>query len=187
MRSTGGISEDTARGIVEWHGSGALDIARMAQSSPDMRAPLCSHSEHIVAEAVDAFNGECAATLGDVLLRRVPVALGGCWSPPAAAKPPCGSAPSWDGARRSPRRNWKPSKTSAPLFCTNRHALKRRRLETAADLNLPEPVPGDSDQPRGTHEKLRFVGDDSVHSPFGQTQHGSLFITVQTSTFFPAR
>jgi glycerol-3-phosphate dehydrogenase len=79
--NVGGISEDTARGIVEWHGKRALDISRMAQRSPDLRAPLCSHSEHIVAEAVDAFAGECAATLGDVLLRRVPVALGACWSP----------------------------------------------------------------------------------------------------------
>ena len=45
-----------------------------------MRAPLCQHSEHIVAEAVDAFNSQYAETLADALLRRVPVALGGCWS-----------------------------------------------------------------------------------------------------------
>jgi glycerol-3-phosphate dehydrogenase len=76
----GCISENTARGIVEWHGRRALDIARMAQREAALRAPLCSHSEHIVAEAVDAFAGECAVTLGDVLLRRVPVALGACWS-----------------------------------------------------------------------------------------------------------
>jgi glycerol-3-phosphate dehydrogenase len=79
--NVGGISEDTARGIVEWHGKRALDISNMARRSPDLRAPLCSHSEHIVAEAVDAIAGECATTLGDVLLRRVPVALGACWSP----------------------------------------------------------------------------------------------------------
>jgi glycerol-3-phosphate dehydrogenase len=78
--NTGGVSEDTARGIVEWHGKRALEISRMAQRRPELRAPLCSHSEHIVAEAIDAFVGECAVTLGDVLLRRVPVALGGCWS-----------------------------------------------------------------------------------------------------------
>jgi glycerol-3-phosphate dehydrogenase len=76
-----GITQDTARGIVEWHGKRALDISRMAQRSAELRAPLCSHSEHIVAEAVDAFAGEYAVTLGDVLLRRVPVALGACWSP----------------------------------------------------------------------------------------------------------
>ncbi len=79
--NAGGVSEDTARGLVEWHGKRALDIARMAQRSAELRAPLCSHSEHIVAEAVDAIAGECAVTLADVLLRRVPVALGGCWSP----------------------------------------------------------------------------------------------------------
>src|SRR6202011_600296 len=36
----GGISEDTARGIVEWHGKRALDTSRMAQRTPDLRAPL---------------------------------------------------------------------------------------------------------------------------------------------------
>jgi glycerol-3-phosphate dehydrogenase len=96
--NVGGISEDTARGVVEWHGKRALDISRMAQRSPDLRAPLCSHSEHIVAEAVDAIAGECAATLGDVLLRRVPVALGACWSAAcsreAAAR--IGAAMGWD-------------------------------------------------------------------------------------------
>ena len=45
-----------------------------------MRAPLCAHTEHIVAEAVDAFSNQCAVTLADVLLRRVPVAWGNCWS-----------------------------------------------------------------------------------------------------------
>ena len=45
-----------------------------------MRAPLCPHSQHIVAEAVHAYANEQAITLGDVLLRRVPVALGPCWS-----------------------------------------------------------------------------------------------------------
>jgi glycerol-3-phosphate dehydrogenase len=76
----GSVSENTARGIVEWHGKRSLDIARMALSSPILRAPLCQHTEHIVAEAVDAFSNEHAMTLADVLLRRVPVALGGCWT-----------------------------------------------------------------------------------------------------------
>jgi glycerol-3-phosphate dehydrogenase len=75
------ISEGAARAIVEWHGKRALEISRLAQRGAELRAPLCSHTEHIVAEAVDAYDSECAVTLGDVLLRRVPVALGGCWSP----------------------------------------------------------------------------------------------------------
>jgi len=80
IADAGGISETSARGIVEWHGKRSLAIARMALSSAQLRAPLCQHTEHIVAEAIDAFSNECAVTLGDALLRRVPVALGGCWS-----------------------------------------------------------------------------------------------------------
>jgi glycerol-3-phosphate dehydrogenase len=80
IMETGGLNLEAARGIAEWYGKRALMVARTAGSSAEMRAPLCSHTHHIVAEAVDAFNNECAKTLADVLLRRVPVALGACWS-----------------------------------------------------------------------------------------------------------
>jgi glycerol-3-phosphate dehydrogenase len=80
IADAGGISQDSARGIVEWHGKRSLTIARMAISSAELRAPLCQHTEHVVAEAVDAFANECAISMADVLLRRVPVALGACWS-----------------------------------------------------------------------------------------------------------
>jgi glycerol-3-phosphate dehydrogenase len=76
----GSVSEESARGIVEWHGKRAVDIARTALVSAELRAPICPHSSHIVAEVVEAYRKECAVTLGDVLLRRVPVALGPCWS-----------------------------------------------------------------------------------------------------------
>ncbi len=76
----GSVSEETARGIMEWHGQRAMDIARMALVSAELRAPVCPHSSHIVAEVVEAYRREFAVTLGDVLLRRVPVALGACWS-----------------------------------------------------------------------------------------------------------
>jgi glycerol-3-phosphate dehydrogenase len=76
----GAVSEESSRAIVEWHGKRSLDIVRKAQSSAELRTPLCPHSQHIVAEAIDAYRNECAVTLGDVLLRRVPVALGPCWS-----------------------------------------------------------------------------------------------------------
>ena len=128
----GGISEDTARGIVEWHGRRALDISRMAHRSAELRAPLCSHSEHIVAEAVDAFAGECAVTLGDVLLRRVPVALGPCWSPA------CGREAA---ARIGAVMGWNETQSAAQLeaFESERSAFLRRpqrldtMLEAAAD------------------------------------------------------
>jgi len=76
----GSVSEDTARGLMEWHGQRAMDIARMALVSAELRAPICPHSSHIVAEVVEAYRKEFAVSLGDVLLRRVPVALGACWS-----------------------------------------------------------------------------------------------------------
>jgi glycerol-3-phosphate dehydrogenase len=77
---SGSVSEESARGIVEWHGKRAVDIARTALVSAELRAPICPHTSHIVAEVVEAYRKECAVTLGDVLLRRVPVALGPCWS-----------------------------------------------------------------------------------------------------------
>ncbi len=76
----GSISEESARGLVEWHGKRAMEIARMALASPQLRAPICPHTSHLVAEAMEAYRRECAVSLGDVLLRRVPVALGPCWS-----------------------------------------------------------------------------------------------------------
>jgi glycerol-3-phosphate dehydrogenase len=76
----GAVSEETARGMVEWHGKRAADIARMALVSAELRAPICPHTSHVIAEVVEAYRRECAITLGDVLLRRVPVALGACWS-----------------------------------------------------------------------------------------------------------
>jgi glycerol-3-phosphate dehydrogenase len=76
----GGLSEAAARSIVEWHGKRSQPISRLIAGRPELRAPLCQHNSHIVAEAVDAISNECALTLADVLLRRVPVALGACWS-----------------------------------------------------------------------------------------------------------
>jgi len=76
----GSVSEETARGMMEWHGQHAMDIARMALVSAELRAPICPHTSHIVAEVVEAYRKEFAVSLADVLLRRVPVALGACWS-----------------------------------------------------------------------------------------------------------
>jgi glycerol-3-phosphate dehydrogenase len=75
-----GFSETAAEKIAEWHGKRTLPVVQLARSDAAMRTPLCPHTQHIVAEAVNAFRHEHAVTLGDVLLRRVPVALGGCWS-----------------------------------------------------------------------------------------------------------
>lgn len=75
-----GIAEASARALAEWHGAGAAEIAQAAAVDELLRAPLCEHTPHIVAEAVAAVRRECAVTLADILLRRVPVALGACWN-----------------------------------------------------------------------------------------------------------
>jgi glycerol-3-phosphate dehydrogenase len=80
VANAGNVSEEAARAMVEWHGKRALGIARSARASVELRTPLCPHTPHIVAEAVSAYKTEEAVTLGDALLRRVPVALGPCWS-----------------------------------------------------------------------------------------------------------
>jgi glycerol-3-phosphate dehydrogenase len=132
IADAGGVSESTARGIVEWHGKRSVDIARMALSSAVLRATICPHTEHIVAEAVDAFANECAMTLADVLLRRVPVALGACWS----------EACSREAAMRiGAAMNWSDSETASELeaFEEEREAFLQKPsrfaipVETAAD------------------------------------------------------
>ncbi|MBV9085912.1 MAG: glycerol-3-phosphate dehydrogenase/oxidase, partial [Acidobacteriaceae bacterium] len=80
VASLAGVSEASARAIAEWHGRSAMCIARTASTDERLRRPLCPHSEHIVAEAVEAVEHESAMRLADILLRRVPVALSACWS-----------------------------------------------------------------------------------------------------------
>ncbi|HUQ50543.1 MAG TPA: glycerol-3-phosphate dehydrogenase/oxidase [Terriglobales bacterium] len=75
----GQVSPQSARAIAEWHGRGGLNIVRRAAQSPLLAETLCAHTHHVVAEAVHAVDVEQAVTLGDILLRRVPVALSGCW------------------------------------------------------------------------------------------------------------
>jgi glycerol-3-phosphate dehydrogenase len=95
------IPEGCAQGIAEWHGRHALAIAHAASIDERLREPICSHSCHLVAEAVEAVAHESAITLGDILLRRVPLALGPCWSEACSqeAARKIGAAIGWDAAR----------------------------------------------------------------------------------------
>jgi glycerol-3-phosphate dehydrogenase len=95
------IPEGCAEAIAEWHGRHALAIAHAASLDERLREPLCPHSCHLVAEAVEAVAHESAVTLGDILLRRVPVALGACWSETCSheAALKIGRALGWDQSR----------------------------------------------------------------------------------------
>lgn len=95
------IPTGCAEAIAEWHGRHALAIAHAASLDERLREPLCPHSCHLVAEAVEAVAHESAVTLGDILLRRVPVALGACWSEECSrdAAQKIGCALGWDQSR----------------------------------------------------------------------------------------
>lgn len=75
VSAAAGIPEACARSLASWHGTRALTIAYAARQETQLREPLYENSCHIVAEAVEAVRHECAVTLGDILLRRVPVGL----------------------------------------------------------------------------------------------------------------
>jgi glycerol-3-phosphate dehydrogenase len=123
----GSVSEETARGMMEWHGQHAMDIARMALVGADLRPPLCPHTSHIVAEVVEAYRNEYAVTLGDVLLRRVPVALGACWSESCSREA---------ALRIGAVMGWKEQEFGANLeqFETERAAFLQRPVRTGSAL-----------------------------------------------------
>jgi glycerol-3-phosphate dehydrogenase len=123
----GQVSEETARGMMEWHGKHAMDIARMALVGADLRAPICPHTSHIVAEVVEAYRNEYAVTLADVLLRRVPVALGACWSESCSREA---------ALRIGAVMGWKEQEFGAQLeqFETERTAFLKRPARTGSTL-----------------------------------------------------
>jgi glycerol-3-phosphate dehydrogenase len=90
VAAKGDLSDETARALTEWHGRHAMDVAHLASLDERLREPICGHTPHLVAEALHAAQQECAVTLADIVLRRVPVALGPCWSET------CG----WEAARK---------------------------------------------------------------------------------------
>ena len=128
----GSVSQETARGMMEWHGRRAMDIARMALVSAELRAPIGPHTSHIVAEVVEAFRKEFAVTLGDALLRRVPVALGACWSESCSREAALrvGAVLGWD--EQTLGANLESFETERTAFL-QRPSRGTRTLEAAAD------------------------------------------------------
>jgi glycerol-3-phosphate dehydrogenase len=132
IAQAGSVSQESARGIVEWHGRQAMDIARLALVSPELRAPICPHTSHIIAEVVNAYRKEFAVNMADALLRRVPVALGPCWSPSCsrAAALRMGAVLGWN--EQAMGANLEAFETERTTFL-RRPAFNTAALEAAAD------------------------------------------------------
>ena len=95
------VNKDSLRTIATTFNGAAASIFSLAAKDDSFRQTICPHTKHLVAEAVYAITNEYAATLGDVLLRRVPVALGPCWSQECArtAAHRIGKALGWNEAK----------------------------------------------------------------------------------------
>jgi glycerol-3-phosphate dehydrogenase len=97
----GRVPAEMARAAVSWFGRAGVDIVRAAAKDQRLGTPMCDGSLHMVAEAMHAMRNESAVTLGDVLLRRAPVALAGGWSKEQTrqAAERIGTAAGWSGER----------------------------------------------------------------------------------------
>lgn len=137
------IPEECAQGVAEWHGRHALAIAQAAGLDERLREPICKHTCHLIAEAVESVAHECAMTLGDILLRRVPVALGACWSESCSreATAKIGAALGWDQAR---------THVELDRFEEERHVFLHPQIQLAAAAQVdqaPQTMPSLRSEP----------------------------------------
>ncbi len=76
----GGIGIESARALVSRQGHRAIAVAHHMALDDRLRQPVVDDATYLLAEATFAMTREAAVTLADVLLRRVPIALGAEWS-----------------------------------------------------------------------------------------------------------
>lgn len=79
-RAMDGESPDSIEAIASLFGKATPQVLKVLQQDDCFRQPICPHTDHLVGDAVYAARNEYTVTLADILLRRVPVALGPCWS-----------------------------------------------------------------------------------------------------------
>lgn len=92
-----GIPKESAEAVARWHGRYAMCVMQTAMHDPAMRMPIVDGQPQLVAQAVEAVAYEHAFTLGDILLRRVPMALDQDWNEDCTVQA---------AARIAPALNW---------------------------------------------------------------------------------
>jgi glycerol-3-phosphate dehydrogenase len=60
------------------YGGAASEVSALIERDSALSAPICRHNPEVMAQAVHAVERECAATLADVLLRRLPIGWSAC-------------------------------------------------------------------------------------------------------------
>jgi glycerol-3-phosphate dehydrogenase len=86
VHASTGIPQESTEAIARWHGRHAMCIVQTAMHDPCMRLPIVEGQPQLVAQAVEAVAYENAVTLGDILLRRVPMALDQDWNEDCTAQ-----------------------------------------------------------------------------------------------------
>jgi glycerol-3-phosphate dehydrogenase len=142
------LPDETARALTEWHGRHAMDVAHLASTDEHLREPICGHTRHLVAEALHAVQHECAVTLADIVLRRVPVALGPCWSETCGweAAKKIGLALGWDEPEMIRQLQCLEEERQSFLHPRARIAETTGRAYTPADA-LPAQAPATQERP----------------------------------------
>jgi glycerol-3-phosphate dehydrogenase len=93
VHASSGIPQKSAEAIARWHGRHAMCVVQTAMHNSLMRMPIVDGEPQLVAQAVEAVAFEHAVTLGDILLRRVPMALNKDWNEESTAQAAARIAP----------------------------------------------------------------------------------------------
>jgi len=86
VHASTGIPQESTEAIARWHGRHAMCVVQTAMHDPCMRLPIVDGQPQLVSQAVEAVAYEHALTLGDILLRRVPMALDRDWNEDSTAQ-----------------------------------------------------------------------------------------------------
>jgi len=100
VESSTGISRQSTEAIARWHGRHAMCIIQSAVHDSRRRLPIVDGHPQLVAQAVEAVGYEHAVTLGDILLRRVPMAFSQDWNEQSTAQAAARIADALDWSER---------------------------------------------------------------------------------------
>jgi glycerol-3-phosphate dehydrogenase len=118
------IPQVSAAAVARWHGRHAMCVIQAAVRDPIMRTTIVDGHPQIVAQAVEAAAYEQAITLGDILLRRVPMALDQDWNEDSTVQAAARIAPALKWNERRMREEVEAFEEERSRFLYKPHSLK---------------------------------------------------------------